>query len=139
MLANMKRILETVGRVALVAILCGLAGLTACRSSALAIEELRAGSGSEARVGSKVAVHYVARLKDGVQVDDSHARGKPAEFVVGQGMVVPGLEQGVVGMRPNGMRRITVPPSLAYGQRAGGPTIPSGSTLIFEVELIAVM
>jgi FKBP-type peptidyl-prolyl cis-trans isomerase len=136
----MKRALVTIGRVALVAILCGLTSLAACRrSTALVTEDLRVGRGAEAQAGSRVAVHYVARLKDGVQVDDSHARGRPTEFVVGHGMVVPGFEQGVVGMRAGGLRRITVPPSLAYGQRAGGPTIPSGSTLIFEVELIAVM
>lgn len=136
----MKWASETIGRAALVAILCGLVSLLACRgSSALVIEDLRTGTGAEARVGSKVAVHYVAWLKGGVQVDDSHARGRPTEFVIGQKMVVPGLEQGMVGMRAGGLRRLTVPPSLAYGQRAGGPTIPSGSTLVFQVELLTVM
>jgi peptidylprolyl isomerase/FKBP-type peptidyl-prolyl cis-trans isomerase FkpA len=140
----MKRALEISARVALLAalfaIICGLASLVACRrSAALGIEDLRIGTGPEARFGNKVAVHYTARLKDGAQVDDSRARGKSTEFVIGHGMVVPGFEQGVVGMRAGGLRRITVPPALAYGQRAGGPTIPSGSTLIFDVELIAVM
>ncbi len=121
------------------AVVCGVC-LGACRRpSSLTVQDLRAGTGVQAREGSKVAVHYVARLQSGVQVDDSHARGTPSEFVIGQGMVIPGLERGVVGMRVGGLRRVTVPPALAYGKRAGGPNIPSGSTLVFEVELVAVM
>lgn len=104
----------------------------------LKITDHEVGSGKEAKSGSVVAVHYTGTLTDGSKFDSSRDRGTPFEFPLGQGKVIQGWEQGIVGMKVGGKRRLEIPPELGYGERGFPPVIPPSSTLIFEVELIDV-
>jgi FKBP-type peptidyl-prolyl cis-trans isomerase len=104
----------------------------------LQIEDLREGAGTEARAGNTVSVHYVGTLTDGKKFDSSRDRGKAFSFKLGAGQVIKGWDQGVAGMKTGAMRRLTIPPHLAYGDRGFPPVIPPGSTLVFEVELVEV-
>ena len=104
----------------------------------LKVEDLKVGTGAEAVSGKRVEVHYVGTLTDGRQFDSSHDRRRPFEFTLGKGEVIAGWDQGVVGMRIGGLRRLTVPPHMGYGSRGFPPVIPANATLVFEVELLAV-
>lgn len=101
------------------------------------IEDIKVGTGAEAKSGTLVSVHYVGTLTNGTKFDSSRDRGEPFQFPLGQGMVIKGWELGVVGMKVGGVRKLTIPPELGYGVNAVGP-IPANSTLLFEVELLAV-
>jgi FKBP-type peptidyl-prolyl cis-trans isomerase len=103
----------------------------------LEADELRVGTGTEAKAGNRVTVHYTGWLTNGRQFDSSKPRGEPFTFLLGGGQVIKGWDQGVVGMREGGVRRLTIPPELGYGARGAGP-IPPSATLIFEVELLKV-
>jgi len=96
------------------------------------------GTGAEATFGSLVSVHYTGTLTNGQKFDSSRDRGVPFEFVLGNGSVIPGWEQGLLGMKAGGKRILIIPPQLAYGSQAIGNIIPANSTLVFEVELVAV-
>ncbi len=98
---------------------------------------LKRGKGAAAKAGDKVSVHYVGTLADGNKFDSSRDRDKPFDFVLGQGQVIKGWEEGVSGMKVGEKRRLVIPPSLAYGPQ-GRPGIPPNSTLTFEVELLAI-
>ena len=116
-------------------------GLEARRTeSDLEIVEVRAGdaAGAEAVAGSVVQVHCRGWLLDGVPVEDTHTAGVPAEFTLGAGQVAAGFDQGVLGMRVGGQRRLIVPSDLAYGSQGREPRIPPYATLIYDVELLAV-
>jgi hypothetical protein len=104
----------------------------------LEITDLVVGGGAEATTGRSVFVHYTGRLTDGTKFDSSHDRGEPIRFVLGRGMVIPGWEQGIAGMKVGSKRKLVIPPHLAYGDRGAGATIPPNATLVFEVELTAV-
>lgn len=101
-------------------------------------KDLVVGKGAEAKAGDNVKVHYVGTLTDGKEFDSSKKSGKPFEFELGAGRVIKGWDQGVAGMKPGGKRKLTIPPSLAYGARGFPPVIPPNSTLVFEVELLEV-
>lgn len=103
----------------------------------LVIEDIAVGTGAEVKVGDTVSVHYVGRLQSGVEFDNSQKRGTPFEFKVGEGRVIRGWEEGLVGMKVGGTRILVIPPDLAYGNRAVGP-IPPNSTLVFSIELLAI-
>jgi FKBP-type peptidyl-prolyl cis-trans isomerase len=103
----------------------------------LVIQDIKLGKGKEAYSGSNVTVHYVGRLKNGTKFDSSRDRNRPFEFNLGAREVIRGWDKGVVGMKEGGIRKLTIPPDLGYGDKATG-TIPANSTLIFEVELIKV-
>lgn len=105
---------------------------------ALQITDVKAGSGAEAVDGKKLSVHYTGTLVDGTKFDSSKDRGAPFSFVLGSGMVIPGWDQGLKGMKEGGVRKLTIPPALAYGNRAVGGVIPANSTLLFEIELVKV-
>jgi FKBP-type peptidyl-prolyl cis-trans isomerase len=107
-------------------------------SNELQIEDVRVGEGAEAQAGKKVSVHYVGTLTNGKKFDSSRDRGQPFDFALGAGQVIKGWDQGVAGMKVGGLRKLTIPPHLAYGDRGFPPVIPPGSTLVFEVELVAV-
>jgi len=107
------------------------------REGGLEVQDVEVGDGEEVVPGSEVEVHYTGRLADGSVFDSSVERGKTFSFTVGAGEVIAGWEQGLVGMKVGGTRRLEIPAALAYGDRAAG-SIPPGSTLYFEVELFAV-
>ncbi|MDX2010049.1 MAG: FKBP-type peptidyl-prolyl cis-trans isomerase [Myxococcaceae bacterium] len=107
------------------------------RDDGLTTQVLAPGDGDTAKKGDKIALHFVGTLLDGGVFDSSRARGQPFSFWVGEGQVVPGLDQGLLGMREGELRRITIPPALGYGLEAK-PKIPANSTLVFEVELLDV-
>ncbi len=98
---------------------------------------LKRGKGVGAKAGDKVRVHYVGTFADGTKFDSSRDRDKPFEFVLGEGQVIKGWDQGVAGMKVGEKRKLVIPPSLAYGPQ-GRPGIPPSSTLTFEIELLAV-
>jgi FKBP-type peptidyl-prolyl cis-trans isomerase FkpA len=105
----------------------------------LKIEDIKAGTGVVAEAGKRVTVHYTGRLTNGTKFDSSKDHGQPFSFVLGAGQVIKGWEQGVAGMKVGGMRKLTIPPDLAYGPKgAGGGVIPPNATLLFEVELLNV-
>ena len=105
--------------------------------------DLRVGTGADAVAGSTITVNYTGWLYDasrtdqkGTQFDTTTGRGSYT-FLLGAGRVIAGWDQGVPGMKVGGVRRLVIPPSLAYGSNPNGP-IPGNSTLVFEVELLGV-
>ena len=106
--------------------------------------DLRAGNGAEAVAGRTVTVNYTGWLyaptqpeQKGQQFDTSIGRA-PFVFVVGAGRVIQGWDRGVPGMRVGGLRRLVIPPDLAYGAQGAPPNIPPNATLVFDVEMLAV-
>jgi peptidylprolyl isomerase len=105
----------------------------------LQLEDIAVGEGEEAVAGRIVEVHYVGvTWKTGKQFDASWDRGNTFKFGLGKGQVIAGWDQGVLGMKVGGRRRITIPPMLAYGKRGAGGVIGPDETLVFVVDLIAV-
>ncbi|KAA9166740.1 FKBP-type peptidyl-prolyl cis-trans isomerase [Amycolatopsis acidicola] len=105
----------------------------------LEITDLTEGTGAEANAGQVVSVHYVGvSHSSGEQFDASWDRGQPLRFPLGQGHVIPGWDQGVVGMKVGGRRKLVIPPHLAYGERGAGGVIKPNETLIFVVDLVEV-
>lgn len=110
-------------------------------SGSLQIETLRAAPANcgAAAKGDVVYVHYTGTLQSGKKFDSSHDRGEPIDFVLGQGQVIKGWEQGITGMLLGEKRKLVIPPELGYGSQAvGGGLIPANSTLVFEVELVGI-
>jgi len=103
--------------------------------SSLVINDIKIGSGPEAKNGQKLSVHYILSLSDGTVIQNSRDFGTPFEFILGAGSVIPGWEQGFAGMKVGGVRTIIIPPELGYGDKQAGP-IPPNSTLIFTIELL---
>lgn len=105
----------------------------------LELEDLTVGDGEEAVSGRVVEVHYVGvSWASGKQFDASWDRGSTFKFGLGKGQVIAGWDQGVVGMKVGGRRRITIPPMLAYGKRGAGGVIGPDETLVFVVDLVGV-
>jgi FKBP-type peptidyl-prolyl cis-trans isomerase len=96
------------------------------------------GTGDEAREGKILEVHYTGWLKDGTKFDSTQDCTQPLTLRLGAGDVIKGLDEGLVGMKVGGKRRLTVPPELGFGKEGGGERIPPDATLIYEVELLAV-
>ena len=122
---------------------CG-STITAPSSAPYSQTELHIGSGTEATVGSVVTVNYTGWLYDrsktdgkGIQFDSSANTSTPFAFNLGLGQVIAGWDQGVPGMKVGGIRRLVIPPSLAYGSARYGP-IPPDATLVFDIELVDV-
>ena len=108
-------------------------------SEQLEIEDLEEGSGPEAKAGDEVTVQYVGvDYKEGKEFDASWDRGEPFSFTLGEGLVIPGWEEGVEGMKVGGRRELIIPPDLAYGAAGSPPTIAPNETLIFVIDLLAV-
>jgi peptidylprolyl isomerase len=105
----------------------------------LQIEDVVEGDGPAAQAGDQVSVHYVGvAWSTGAEFDSSWDRNEPLPFELGAGMVIPGWDQGVTGMRVGGRRQLVIPPDLAYGQQGAGPDIGPGETLIFVVDLLEI-
>ena len=105
----------------------------------LEIEDLTVGTGAEAINGDKVTVHYTGWLIDGTKFDSSLDRDQPFIFQIGARQVIEGWDRGLRGMQVGGVRKLTIPPELAYGDRAvGGGLIPANSTLVFEIRLLKI-
>ena len=107
--------------------------------------DLVVGTGTEATNGRTLSVHYILWLYDpagangkGRQLQSSRSLGSPFSFPLGAGSVISGWDRGVPGMRVGGQRRLALPPELAYGTSGNGPDIPPNTSLIFEIELLAV-
>ena len=103
-------------------------------------EDLKVGDGAEAKSGDKVRVHYTGRLlKTNFKFDSSVDKKEPFEFTLGEGNVIKGWDQGVVGMKVGGKRKLTIPAELGYGKAGSPPKIPADAPLVFEVELLAIV
>ncbi|NRF67912.1 FKBP-type peptidyl-prolyl cis-trans isomerase [Aquincola sp. S2] len=112
-------------------------------ASGLQYEDTTPGTGTEARAGTTVRVHYTGWLLDpakpngrGAKFDSSKDRNDPFEFDLGAGMVIRGWDEGVQGMKVGGTRLLQIPADLGYGARGAGGVIPPNATLLFEVELL---
>jgi FKBP-type peptidyl-prolyl cis-trans isomerase FkpA len=135
-------------RVALAAIV--LAAAAACGDSpttpstaAYKQTDILPGSGTEATTGTLVSVNYTGWLYDASKLDgkglqfDTSIGGSAFAFTLGAGQVIKGWDQGVPGMKVGGIRRLVIPPSLAYGAVRYGP-IPPDATLVFDISLVDV-
>src|SRR5574343_41781 len=100
------------------------------------VEKHNEGTGPQCRPGATVSVHYTGRLTDGTVFDSSIPRGEPLEFVVGQGQVIRGWDEGIVQLKKGQKATLTCPSNYAYGPNGIPGVIPKNATLIFDVELI---
>lgn len=103
----------------------------------LVVNDITVGSGPEVKEGDTISVHYIGRTRDGLEFDNSYNRGTPFTLTIGEGRVISGWEQGLLGMQAGGERVLVIPPSMAYGNRQVGP-IPPNSILVFVVELLSI-
>jgi FKBP-type peptidyl-prolyl cis-trans isomerase len=115
----------------------GDSGTAPTGGGTLVIEDIVVGTGATAAGGDVVTVNYVGTLTNGTKFDSSYDSGQPYTFRIGAGQVIAGWDQGLPGMKVGGKRRLTIPPSLGYGNQAVGP-IPANSTLVFEIELVSI-
>jgi peptidylprolyl isomerase len=105
----------------------------------LETKDLIVGTGTEAKAGKSVTVNYVGVLfKGGKTFDASWKRKEPFTFTLGQGGVIKGWDQGVVGMKVGGRRELVIPAALAYGAKGSPPSIPANAPLVFVVDLLGV-
>ncbi len=100
--------------------------------------DLKLGDGAEAVKGKRAKVHYTGTLIDGSKFDSSVDRGEPFTFMLGAGQVIKGWDEGVVGMKVGGKRKLTIPYQMAYGEAGRPPKIPPKATLLFDIELLGV-
>jgi FKBP-type peptidyl-prolyl cis-trans isomerase FkpA len=111
----------------------------------LVVIDHKIGTGTVAKPGMTVQVHYTGWLYDdtikdkrGVKFDSSRDRGEPFSFPLGEGRVIAGWDQGVAGMKVGGTRTLLIPAALGYGDNGAGDDIPPGASLVFDVELLGV-
>jgi peptidylprolyl isomerase len=115
-----------------------LTGVKDADVKSLKLEDKMIGSGAEAVSGKMVVMNYIGRLTDGTQFDTSCGKPSPFEFNLGQGQVIAGWDQGIVGMKVGGIRRLIIPANLGYGAAGAGGVIPPNAALVFDVELVDV-
>ena len=111
-------------------------------ASGLILADTKVGNGAEAKPGNMCVMHYTGWLYNngvkGEKFDSSLDRGEPFAFRLGEGQVIKGWDEGVVGMKVGGKRTLIIPPNLGYGARGAGGAIPPNATLMFDVELLNV-
>jgi len=134
-------------RWALACILAAAALLPACSGAPvrpvfgpadrLVVRDLRVGAGMPADSGMVATIHFELRVADSDRiVDSSYDRNQPFSFRIGLGLVIRGLDLGIVGMRVHGLRQLIIPPEMAYGGHGYPPLIPQNATLVMKVELL---
>jgi FKBP-type peptidyl-prolyl cis-trans isomerase len=128
---------------AVIAVACALCAASCSRRPppppSLAIETLSAGVGREAQSGDTVYVRYTGTLLNGDEFASSHEQGdRPFKFTIGKHDVIRGFEDGVLGMKVGGRRKLRVPPNLGYGATGSSIEVPPNSTLLFDVELLSI-
>ncbi len=106
--------------------------------SELIIEDIQNGTGEPVKSGDTLTVHYLGTLENGAKFDSSYDRGTPFKVQIGVGQVIKGWDDGLLGMKAGGKRKLTIPPEMAYGSQGAGDVIPPDSTIIFEVELVSI-
>ena len=139
------RILVVASVPAVASIVAGCTKAPAGPSSYAAFSQtdVRMGTGPAAASGSVLTVHYTGWFYDGSSTDgkgtlfESSVGGSPFQFTLGRGQVIAGWERGLVGMQAGGLRRLVIPPSLAYGS-IRNRIVPPNATLVFEVELLQI-
>ena len=104
-------------------------------SSGLYIEDIEEGVGKNAMRGDRIRIHFISWLPDGTLVDSTLA-GEAYHFELGSDEVIRGWNQGVIGMKVGGRRRLVIRPGLAYGARGRSPRVPPNAVLVFEIQLI---
>lgn len=105
--------------------------------SKLVVTDVLLGSGTEAKMGDTVEVSYIGTLQNGQEFDNTYKKGATFTFTIGEGKVIKGWEQGVVGMKEGGQRILVIPSDLAYGAEGYGP-IPGNATVVYAIELVHV-
>jgi FKBP-type peptidyl-prolyl cis-trans isomerase len=115
-------------------------GETKTTDGGVKYETLKEGTGPELKSGQKAEIHYVGQLEDGKEFDSSRTKTPPAPFevTIGSGAVIKGWDEAIPGMKVGELRKLTIPPAMAYGKLGKKPQIPPFSTLIFEVELLGI-
>lgn len=126
--------------VAIGAALFGLV-LTGCSggNQGLQVIDLQEGVGQAAKTGDTVEVFYTGWLPTGKKFDSNKDSGHPLPVCLGSKQVIEGWEQGLIGMKKGGKRKLLIPPELGYGSRGSGTAIPPNAELIFEVELVRIL
>ncbi len=118
------------------------AGAPVTTQSGLKIIDNTVGKGVSPKTGQICTMHYTGWLYENGnrtrKFDSSVDRGQPFEFIIGQGQVIRGWDEGVATMKVGGKRTLIIPPDLGYGARGAGGAIPPNATLLFEVELLGV-
>jgi FKBP-type peptidyl-prolyl cis-trans isomerase len=109
----------------------------AASSQGLKIEDIKVGTGREVKSGDTIVINYIGRLSNGTVFSSTYDSGQPFTTPIGTGDLIKGWDLGIVGMKVGGKRKLTIPPSLGYGDKTVG-SIPPNSTLTFEVELLSV-
>jgi peptidylprolyl isomerase len=107
-------------------------------ASGLKYVDIQEGTGATPQRGQTLSVHYTGTLQNGTKFDSSRDRGTPMDFQFGVTPMIKGWDEGLSTMKVGGKRKIIVPPALGYGATGRPPTIPPNSTLIFEIELLAI-
>jgi FKBP-type peptidyl-prolyl cis-trans isomerase len=140
----MKMTRNTFGLISFVALAgmlsaCGGDTGTSPSTGTLGKEDVVVGTGATAASGDTVTVNYTGTFTNGTVFDSSLAAGRsPFTFRLGAGQVIAGWDQGVLGMRVGGRRKLTVPPNLGYGSQGAPPTIPGNTTLLFDITLLSI-
>jgi len=121
------------------------ASTTPAQATQVQGQDVKVGTGAEAKPGDTVSVLYVGKFPDGTEFDSSAAHGnQPLTFVLGSQGLIPGFQIGVNGMKVGGERLLAIPPSLGYGgedvkDASGKIIIPANSTLVFDIQLVKVV
>lgn len=107
-------------------------------ASGLKYTDLKVGTGDKAKIGTTVGVMYVGTFSNGEKFDGNIGK-QPYPVTIGDGMVIKGWEEGLMGMQNGGKRKLVVPYQLAYGEEGRPPRIPPKAELHFEIEVVSLV